>query len=108
MYAKWHVIITGRDGTIHTDAHLTGTYEWVEHWAECSLAADGIATITRRCSTMLTRKDFRAIAQTLRERGDREAALKEAQNMALFCAKSNPRFDVHRFMLACGFVRLEK
>lgn len=48
---------------------------------------------------MLTKKDFEAIAQILR---DHEANVFIREAFAEFCQGQNPRFDYQRFFKACA------
>jgi hypothetical protein len=66
---------------------------------------------------MLTRKDFRAMAEIINtqtgepgrteyeedyDRGWDDATRRLAENLAEYLAKQNPRFDRERFLKACG------
>lgn len=54
---------------------------------------------------MLTKKTFQQIADTIKGRKDAMSAhdhRRLAEEFADMCARTNPRFDRHRFMQACG------
>lgn len=50
----------------------------------------------------MTRKDFKALAESIRTILDPHARLQAAVAAASACAKANPRFDYDRFYAACG------
>lgn len=55
----------------------------------------------------MTKKDFEAVANIINQNrfeGTRKEACESiAQDFADMFAEANPRFDVDRFMAACGF-----
>lgn len=51
---------------------------------------------------MLTRKHFKAIAETVSKITDPKEREAAARTQAAICAESNPRLDWGRFMEACG------
>jgi hypothetical protein len=51
---------------------------------------------------MMTRKDFKRIADNIKTLSNPDARFDAAKAMADVCAISNPRFDRNRFLKACG------
>jgi hypothetical protein len=50
----------------------------------------------------MTRKHFEAMAELIRRIAGKTERRKQAELIAVHCAKANPRFDHARFMRACG------
>lgn len=50
----------------------------------------------------MTRKDFRAMAQAVKEIKNAQERLRMARTLAEMCRASNPRFDWVRFARACN------
>ena len=50
----------------------------------------------------MTRKDFIALAASIRNIADLNTRKAMAKNQAVLCASANPRFDKARFFAACG------
>jgi hypothetical protein len=51
---------------------------------------------------MMTRKDFKRIADNIKTLSNPDARFDAAKAMADVCAISNPRFNRVKFLLACG------
>lgn len=54
---------------------------------------------------MLTRKHFKAIAETVSKISDPKTREDAARTQAAICAESNPNFDLDRFLAACNVPR---
>jgi hypothetical protein len=54
---------------------------------------------------MLTRKHFVAMAEQVKAITNKKQAKALADSMVKLCQESNPRFDVARFLVACGLSR---
>jgi hypothetical protein len=50
----------------------------------------------------MTRKHFEAMAELIRRIAGKTERRRQAELIAVHCAKANPRFDRKRFMTACG------
>jgi hypothetical protein len=50
----------------------------------------------------MTRKHFETMAELIRHIVGKTERRKQAELIAVYCAKANPRFDHGRFMRACG------
>lgn len=50
----------------------------------------------------MTRKDFNAIADALKEISDEKERRRVAELICTVCRRQNERFDKERFMAACG------
>jgi hypothetical protein len=50
----------------------------------------------------MTRKHFEKMAELIRRIAGKTERRKQAELVAVHCAKANPRFDRARFMQACG------
>jgi hypothetical protein len=50
----------------------------------------------------MTKKHFEAMAELIRRIAGKTERRRQAEVIALHCAKANPRFDRKRFMAACG------
>ena len=59
-------------------------------------------SIVNQRGNQMTRKDFKALAESIRTILDPHARLQAAVAAASACAKANPRFDYDRFYAACG------
>lgn len=53
----------------------------------------------------MTRKDFKILAEEIRNMLDPIQRLNAAAAVAAACTRINPRFDVQRFYVACGVIQ---
>lgn len=51
----------------------------------------------------MTKQHFKAFAQEIKQEQNREIALAQARLIAKLAYKFNPKFDILKFQIACGF-----